>query len=81
MTTSTSFMGGKPVIKKEAIFLWLLIFSSVLLWSAVRPHDYFTWVLEVLPAVLGVVILAATFRSFQFTSLVYWLILIHSVIL
>jgi len=74
-------MGGKPVIKKEAIFLWLLIFSSVLLWSAVRPHDYFTWVLEVLPAVLGVVILAATFRSFQFTSLVYWLILIHSLIL
>ena len=26
----------------------------VLVWSAIKPHDYFTWFLEVLPALLAV---------------------------
>ena len=28
----------------------LFIFFAVLGWSAVRPHDYLTWFLEVSPA-------------------------------
>jgi putative membrane protein len=74
-------MGKGPTIQGKLFFLWLLVFVLVLIWSAIRPHDYFTWFLEVLPAILGILILALTFREFQFTSLAYRLILIHSIIL
>lgn len=59
----------------------LTVFIAVLAWSAVRPFDRFTWFLEVVPAVAGAVILAATYRRFRFTTLVYVLILIHAIIL
>lgn len=61
--------------------LWLAIFFAVFAWSAIRPHDYPTWVLEVLPAVIGFAGLAATRDRFPLTRLTYTLILIHSVIL
>lgn len=60
---------------------WILIFSLVLIWSAVQPADYFTWFLEVLPALIGFAVLAATYRKFQLTRLTYTLILIHCIIL
>ena len=49
----------------------LLAGLAVLLWSAIHPHDYFTWFLEVAPALIGGVILLATFHRFRFTDLVY----------
>jgi len=49
--------------------------------SAIRPHDYFTWMLEVFPAIIGAVILASTYRRFRFTTLVYILIAVHMIIL
>lgn len=61
--------------------LWLTIFFAVLLWSAINPADYFTWFLEVLPALVGVVVLAGTYTRFPLTPLVYGLILIHCIIL
>jgi len=39
-----------------------------------------TWFLEVAPALIGIAVLLATYR-FQFTNLVYLLILLHSMIL
>ncbi len=63
------------------ILFWLLLFFFVLTWSAIRPHDYYTWFLEVLPALSGLVILTTTFRNFRFTRMAYWLMLIHSIIL
>src|SRR5215468_1066926 len=59
----------------------LLAFLAALLWSAIGPHDYFTWLLEVLPAIAGIAILAFTFPRFQFSSLVYSLVFLHSLIL
>ena len=61
--------------------LWLLVFAVVLVWSAINPADYFTWFLEVLPAIIGLLVLLATRKSFPLTPLVYALILIHCVIL
>ena len=61
--------------------LWLLVFGAVLVWSAINPTDYFTWFLEVLPAVIGLLVLLATRKSFPLTGLVYVLILIHCIIL
>ncbi|UCF87268.1 MAG: DUF2238 domain-containing protein [Nitrospiraceae bacterium] len=67
--------------RKKSIVLWLTIFFAVLIWSGINPHDYFTWLLEVSPALIGLALLAATYRRFQFTELTYWLILIHCIIL
>jgi len=60
---------------------WLLVFATVLVWSAINPADYFTWLLEVLPAIIGLLVLLATCRSFPLTRLVYTLILVHCIIL
>jgi putative membrane protein len=47
----------------------------------IKPHDLFTWLLEVFPALLGFIVLAKTYRTFPLTTLVYNLILLHSIIL
>jgi len=60
---------------------WLLAFGLVFLWSAIAPKDYFTWMLEVTPAVIGLVILTVSYRSFRLTGLVYGLILLHCIVL
>lgn len=57
------------------------MFVVVLAWSAWRPHDYFTWILEVFPALLGVAIVAATNRRFPLTPLLLVLLTLHAVIL
>lgn len=57
------------------------IFLAVLIWSGINPKDYLTWSLEVLPAVLGAVLLASTYHSFRLTSLLYVLILLHCIVL
>lgn len=67
--------------ENSKIVLFLLSLSGVLAWSAIRPHDYFTWFLEVLPAVAGVAILAVTYGRFKFTHLVYVLVWGHAIIL
>lgn len=61
--------------------LWLSIFISVLIWSALFPKDPFTWFLEVLPVFIGLFILVLTYKKFPLTPLLYTLILIHMVVL
>lgn len=61
--------------------VWLTIFFLGLAWSAWKPHDYPTWWLEVSPALIGLVVLAATRQRFPLTPLAYWLILVHALIL
>ena len=62
-------------------FLWLLIFSAVLIWSAINPHDYPTWILEASPALIALLVMAMTRRTFPLTPLLYMLILLHSILL
>lgn len=61
--------------------LYSLFFFVGLLISVIHPKEYFTWFLEVLPAVTGFTILAFTFKRFQFTNFTYFFILIHCYIL
>lgn len=61
--------------------LWLSVYFLVLVWSGINPKDYFTWFLEVLPALIGLAVLGITYKRFRLTRLAYTLILIHSVIL
>lgn len=50
-------------------------------WSAIDPYDYLTWMLEAAPALAGAAVLWATRHSFPLTPLVYFLILIHCIVL
>jgi putative membrane protein len=59
----------------------LLIGVAILAWSAWKPHDYVTWILEVFPAIIAGVALTVLYPRFRFTGLVYVLILIHAAIL
>ncbi len=60
---------------------WLAGFALVFVWSAWQPADTFTWFLEVLPAMLGLIVLLATRHSFPLTGLAYALVLVHCIIL
>lgn len=65
--------------KKYSVLL--ILFLAGLFISAIHLHNYFTWFLEVFPAVIGCVILVLTFKKFRFSYLTYYMILIHCYIL
>lgn len=60
---------------------WMAIFLGVFIWSAIGPTDITIWVLEVVPAVVGAIIVALTRKKFPLTTLTYILILVHCVVL
>jgi len=62
-------------------WLWLIVFIIALLWSSIGPKDQFTWFLEVVPALIGFVLIVLTYKKFPLTPLLYTLILIHMIIL
>lgn len=64
------------------IHLTLLgLFIILFTWSAINPHDYFTWVLEVFPAVLALGLLMFTYDKFKFSNTTYFFIFVQASIL
>jgi len=57
------------------------IVVAVLAWSGYAPYDRATWWMEVAPALVALPLMAATYRSYRLTDLLYALIAIHCVIL
>jgi putative membrane protein len=57
------------------------LLAPVLAWSAVGPHDRFTWFLEVAPIFVGLPIALAVQRRFPLSNLLLVLLWWHSVIL
>jgi len=55
--------------------------AAFFIWSAIHPHDYFTWFLEVFPVLIAMPILVMTYNKFPLTNLIYGLIAVHMVIL
>lgn len=68
-------------MKNSELIVLLVVGTVLFILSGIRPHDYFTWVLEVAPILVGVPLLFATSNSFPFTPLVYRLIFLHALIL
>lgn len=63
------------------IYFLISLFSISLIASIINPKEGFTCFLEVIPAIIGFLILAFTFKKFRFTNFTYTLILIHCIIL
>jgi putative membrane protein len=61
----------------------LIIFFLALILSSIKPHDYFTWFLEVAPALIGIVVIwyLIKYHNFEFTQLLLFILLVHSIIL
>lgn len=60
---------------------WLVAFMLIFIWSGVAPAERFTWLLEVLPAVIGLVLVVVSYRRFPLTDLLLFLLLIHATVL
>ena len=60
---------------------FILLFFIGLIISGIQPKEYFTWFLEVSPAIVGLLILIFTYKKFEFTNFTYFFILIHCYIL
>lgn len=50
-------------------------------WSAIAPFERLTWLLEVFPVLIALPVLAATYRRFPLTAVLYWLIAAHAIVL
>jgi len=72
---------GSFSIEANMKIVWISVFFIALVWSAISPEDYFTWFLELVPALVGFIVLAITYKKFKLTRLTYSFILIHCIIL
>jgi len=70
-------LNNKPGTKTHLILL--LIVFAVFIWSAIKPVGYGIWTMEVLPAVIGLLVLIAIYKKFQLTTLSYLIIAILSI--
>jgi putative membrane protein len=61
--------------------LLLTMLGAVSVWSAIQPHDRFTWFLEVFPVMIALPLLVFTYKRFAFSRLAYGLMLVHAIIL
>ena len=66
---------------RRAPFAMLLAAALLLVASGIAPKDRFTWLLEVVPALIAAPILVLTYARFAFTDMVYALLLVHASIL
>ena len=68
--------------KNTYLHLSLLIIALlVLVWSGINPYDRATWYAEIAFGVVGIIVLIATYKRFQWSNLTYTLITIHCCIL
>src|SRR6187402_1433671 len=63
------------------LLVLLAVVFAVFAWSGIGPFDRLTWLLEVAPGLIGLVVLAFSYQSFPLTRLTYLLIAVHVVIL
>ena len=66
---------------EKKYWLFLIIFFIVGIWSGINPYETGLWFLEAGMCLIGVAVLAFTFRKFKFTDMTYIFILIHLIIL
>ncbi|MCY7387738.1 MAG: DUF2238 domain-containing protein [Burkholderiales bacterium] len=66
-----------PAAFTALIALWFVSLA----WSGWAPYDRATWWLEVAPCFMALVLMWWTRKTFELTTMLYWLIAIHGLIL
>ncbi|MBI5430984.1 MAG: DUF2238 domain-containing protein [Nitrosomonadales bacterium] len=67
--------------RQQVLIAAAALLIIILLISAIHPYDYPTWFMEVAPVLIALPIMAATYKRFPLTTLLYTLIFIHALIL
>jgi putative membrane protein len=67
--------------RRNALMLATLVLLGALIWSGWRPYDRATWLLEVLPVLVALPIMWATYKRFPLTTLLYVCIFLHALVL
>lgn len=67
--------------RAQGLVLASVAVVAMLVVSGIRPYERVTWWLEVLPVLIALPVLWATYRSYPLTSLLYACIFVHAAIL
>jgi putative membrane protein len=70
-----------PTLSARALVIYSAALIALLALSGWKPFDLATWVMEVMPVAVVLVLLWCTHRRFPLTPLLYALIFIHAVVL
>lgn len=82
MSAAMNDPGPAEAAARERLLVALLALVTVaLVVSGIAPRDRLTWLLEVAPVLIAAPILMATGRRFPLTTLLYWLIALHALVL
>ena len=68
------------VTPRELVVLTVAL-VALLVWSGIRPYDRLTWFMEVLPVIVALPVMWATWRRFPLTDILYAGIFVHCCVL
>ena len=72
---------AQPAFSTRTLTVAAVLLIVILVISGLHPHDRATWLMEVMPVLIALPILAVTHRRFPLTDLLYCLIFLHALIL
>lgn len=72
-------MKGKGLVTVHVLLLLAVI--AVFIWSVIKPASYSSWVLEITPAIIGLIIALSTYKKFRLTTLSYFIISILAILM
>ena len=67
--------------REQTLIAASLLLIAILALSGLHPYDRLTWLMEVAPVIVALPIMAATYKKFPLTTLLYVLIFVHALIL
>lgn len=67
--------------RTPALAVTALVLIALLAWSGWQPYERETWVLETVPVMVVLPLLAATHRRYPLTTLLYALVFVHCTVL
>jgi putative membrane protein len=70
-----------PDVRTRPLAIAAAALIALLALSGLAPYDRPTWLLEVFPVLIALPLMAATWRRFPLTTLLYVLIFLHAVVL
>ncbi len=67
--------------KNQILVVASIVIVLLLLYSGIYAYDRATWLMEVFPIIIALPLLAATYKSFPLTTLLYGVIFLHMIVL
>jgi len=81
MTTGPSSSYASPINATRLLTVLTVAVTAALILSGIKPYDRATWFMEVAPALIVFPLLWATRHRFPLTTMLYWLIAAHALVL